>query len=502
MSSVAKTIPANMSSHTTRLPKTLAAAALVLSACVAAQAQYAPPPPLQPFPGFLNDWMRKQDPYLANWDISGSARFRYEIKENAGFTAAGSGADFRRGGVDNDNSYFLNKVLARVGYTAKWWSFLVEGRNSGTTGDDRNPNAESDGPVELHQAYLTLGNHKEFPVSLKVGRQELSYGDERLVGAFAWNNIGRVFDAAKVRWQNSWFSLDAFTSRIVLPDDNNFNMGNDYNLFSGAYLTTKKIPKHTAEFYFFSRNDGPGSTTANPASFPPFQVPAPFARDIYTLGLRLKSSPGDLGNWDYTIESAGQLGNWKPTAASARQDHQAYMAAFNLGYTFPETFGTPRVALEYAFGSGDSNAGDNKHETFDNLYPTNHKFYGYMDLLSLQNIHAVRPIFTIKPHPKLSVALEGNLFWLADTHDRVYNVAGVPRGGTGPTPGTGFGTNPNYDSYLGSEIDLIAGFIVTKFAMIEAGYGHFFRGEYIKQTWSAIGSQDADWFYLQTLVRF
>ena len=103
MFSVAKTIPANMSSHTTRLPKTLAAAALVLSACVAAQAQYSPPPPLQPFPGFLNDWMRKQDPYLANWDISGSARFRYEIKENAGFTAAGSGADFRKGGVDNDN---------------------------------------------------------------------------------------------------------------------------------------------------------------------------------------------------------------------------------------------------------------------------------------------------------------------------------------------------------------------------------------------------------------
>jgi Alginate export len=491
-----------MSPVTIRFPKTLAAAALVLSACGAAQAQYAPPPPLQPFPGFLNDWMRKQDPYLANWDISGAARFRYELKENAGFTAPGSGADFRKGGVDNDNSYFMNKVLARVGYTAKWWSFLVEGRNSGTTGDDRNPNAESDGPVELHQAYFTLGNHKEFPLSLKVGRQELSYGDERLVGAFAWNNIGRVFDAAKARWQNSWFSIDAFTSRIVLPDDNNFNMGNDYNLFSGAYLTTKKIPRQTTEFYFFFRNDGPGSTTANPASFPPFQVPAPFARDIYTVGLRLKSSPGDFGNWDYTVESAGQLGNWKPTALSARQDHQAYMAAFNLGYTFPEAFGTPRLALEYAFGSGDSEAGDNKHETFDNLYPTNHKFYGYMDLLSLQNIHAVRPIFTIKPHPKVSVALEGNLFWLADTHDRAYNVAGLPRGGTVPTPGNGFGINPNYDSYLGSEIDLVAGFSVTKFAMIEAGYGHFFRGEYIKQTWSAIGSQDAGWFYLQTMVRF
>src|SRR5947207_1704586 len=247
MLSVAQTIHANMNPVRTRLPIILAVAALVLSAGGAAQAQYAPPPPLQPFPGFLNDWMRKQDPYLANWDISGSARFRYEVKENAGFTALGSGADFRKGGVDNDNSYFMNKVLARVGYTAKWWSFLVEGRNSGTTGDDRDPNAESDGPVELHQAYFTLGNHKEFPVSLQVGREELSYGDERLVGAFAWNNIGRVFDAAKVRWQNSWFSIDAFTSRVVIPEDNQFNVNNDYDTFSVVYATSPLIPKHSLE---------------------------------------------------------------------------------------------------------------------------------------------------------------------------------------------------------------------------------------------------------------
>ena len=117
----------------THIPKTLAAAALVLGAAGAAQAQYAPPLPLQPFPGFLNDWMRQQNPYLANWDNGGSVRLRYEVKENAGFTAAGSGADFRKGGADNDNAYFMDKVLARVGYTDKWWSFLIEGRSSGTT---------------------------------------------------------------------------------------------------------------------------------------------------------------------------------------------------------------------------------------------------------------------------------------------------------------------------------------------------------------------------------
>ena len=36
--------------------------------------------------------------------------------------------------------------------------------------------------------------------------------------------------------------------------------------------------------------------------------------------------------------------------------------------------------------------------------PTNHKFYGYMDFFSWQNLHDVRAIFTIKPTARMSVA--------------------------------------------------------------------------------------------------
>jgi hypothetical protein len=330
-----------------------------------------------------------------------------------------------------------------------------------------------------------------------------------LVGAFAWNNIGRVFDAAKVRWQNPWFAAEAFTSKLVLPDDNELNTWNDYNVFSGLHLTTKKIPKNTTEVYFFARNDGVGSATANPGAVLPFQTPAPAARDVYTLGARFKSDPGAFGNFDYTVEGAYQFGNWKPTAASARQDHEAYAFVANIGYTFAEAYGTPRIALEYAFGSGDSDPTDDNHETFENLYPTNHKFYGYMDFLSWQNLHDVRAIFTIKPTPRLSLALEGHLFWLADTADNLYNAGGVARGGTGAfqapaAQGTGYGRNPSYDSFVGAEIDVVAGYAVNKFMAVEAGYGHFFTGDYIDQSWSgaAFGSKDADWFYLQTVIRF
>src|SRR6185295_645921 len=158
-------------------------------------------------------------------------------------------------------------------------------------------------------------------------------------------------------------------------------------------------------------------------------------------------------------------------ANSGRLDHSAWMAIVQGGYTFADAWGTPRLGLEYAYGSGDSNPTDGKHETFENLFPTNHKFYGYMDFVSLQNIHDVRGIFQLKPHPRVSVAIEGHGFWLADTHDNFYNVGGAPRGGTGLPAGgagTGYGVYSGNSSFVGSEVDLIAGWAVTRYAQLEA----------------------------------
>ncbi len=484
-----------------KIVSTLSVGALALAAAHEAHAQYAPPPPTQPFPGFLNDYLRKKDPYYSVWDIGGAARLRYELKENGvGLPPA---SDFRKTGVDNDNSYFSDKILVHAGYTAEWWSAFVQGRSSSTTGDDRNPNFESDGVVDLHQAFVTLGNHKEFPLSLKLGRQEYIYGDERLVGAFGWHNIGRVFDSARLRWQNAWFAAEAFSGKLVLPDDNNFNTWNDYNFFSGLHVSTKKIPKTLTELYFFARNDGVGSATANPGAFAPFQAAAPLARDIYTFGGRMKSGVGEFGNFDFTVEGAWQFGNWKAAAAGPRQKHEAFAFMGNVGYTFPDAFGTPRIALEYAYATGDGSATDNRHDTFDNLYPTNHKFYGYMDFLAWQNLHDVRAIFQLKPHPRVSLSAEGHLFWLADTADSLYNAGGAARAGGVVGAGNGFNRNPSYDSFIGGELDLIAGFAVNKFTALEAGYGHFFTGKYLNQTWqNAGGAADADWVYLQTVIRF
>ena len=125
-----------------------------------------------------------------------------------------------------------------------------------------------------------------------------------------------------------------------------------------------------------------------------------------------------------------------------------------------------------------------------------------MDFVSLQNIHNVRLNASAKPLPRLLLNADYHTFFLADTHDNFYTVGGARRGGIAATPGTGYGINPNYDSYVGSEMDLIATYNVTPQATLEAGFGHFFTGKYIEQSLSVPGTKDANWVYVSLNVNF
>ncbi|MCX6952243.1 MAG: alginate export family protein, partial [Verrucomicrobia bacterium] len=242
--------------NTLRLTSTLCRTALLAVATAAlapvASAQYAPPPPARPFPGFANEKLRAADPYMAAWDIAANYRIRFEDKIGAGFTDAGSNWDFSKRPVDdNNNSYLLSRLMPRVGYTGKWFAFTAEARSSYSLGDERyiataagKGLTENDSGPDVHQAFVFLGNHKEFPVSLKIGRQELVYGDQRLVGHFRWNNNARTFDALKLRWQNALFGVDVFTGGVVYNDSNNLNKSNSQDHFSGAYFNFPTLLKN------------------------------------------------------------------------------------------------------------------------------------------------------------------------------------------------------------------------------------------------------------------
>jgi hypothetical protein len=305
--------------------------------------------------------------------------------------------------------------------------------------------------------------------------------------------VERVFDAIRLRFEQDRLRIDAFTGNVVLGDESRFDEPNRHDWFSGMYVTSGILPWQTTEIYLLARNVHRSSvgqiTSTTPSG-------GPTARDVYTVGGRVRSLPDQFGPWDYEAEAAGQWGDFAPGSGARRLEHRAFAAHALAGYTCKEMFGAPRAVLEYNYASGDSNPNDNRHETFDNLFPTNHKFYGIMDFFSWQNMHELRVGTSIKPANRFNISLDYRSFWLADTHDYFYQVNGSARR-TG-----GYGINSGAGNYAGSELDLIGTFTAGPAFSAQAGYGHFFIGDYVKDSLGSSNSTDSNFVYVQLLFSF
>jgi hypothetical protein len=93
-----------MKRRNSKFTKQMTAGTVVLAAA-AAHAQYTPPPPLAPFPGFINEALRKNNPYMSAWNYGGSLRLRYEIHEGYGIAGSPGSIDFRENNADVSNDY-------------------------------------------------------------------------------------------------------------------------------------------------------------------------------------------------------------------------------------------------------------------------------------------------------------------------------------------------------------------------------------------------------------
>ena len=66
--------------------------------------------------------------------------------------------------------------------------------------------------TSVHQAYINYSPAKDW--SILVGRAELNYGDQLLIGAVGWHNVGRSFDATRVRYDYGMGKVDFLWSEI------------------------------------------------------------------------------------------------------------------------------------------------------------------------------------------------------------------------------------------------------------------------------------------------
>jgi len=70
------------------------------------------------------------------------------------------------------------------------------------------------GEFDLRMGFAEIGTPTS-RFAARVGRQELAYGDQRLVGHVSWLNTARTFDAGRVTFRSTPLSVDVFAASVV-----------------------------------------------------------------------------------------------------------------------------------------------------------------------------------------------------------------------------------------------------------------------------------------------
>jgi hypothetical protein len=291
-------------------------------------------------------------------------------------------------------------------------------------------------------------------VALRIGRQELVYGEQRLVGHVSWLNAARTFDGAKVTVRTRAFQVDAFATSLVRSLDSEFDKSGAGNRFSGAYATTTGlVPRGTVEPFLFVKRDvnlrGETGSVANLLTI--------------TSGTRVVGSLP--ARFDYGLEIAVQRGSL------GADDVEAWAGHWQLRKSLPGP-GSVRLTGEYNYASGDDDPADGVRGTFDQLYPTGHDKYGLTDQIGWKNLHHARAGIELTPLKGLPLTINYHSWWLAEQRDGLYTAGGalLARRVTGAT-----------DAHAGQELDVQATRALTPYIQLAGGYAHLFPGAFLKE---------------------
>jgi len=396
-------------------------------------------------------------------EVSVELRFRNEFRDNADLKPA------------DDFDHSLGQRL-RINLRARphaRLSFFIQAQDVWLFGSNSDKIIH-DLATNLHQAYFDWKLAGTDRWEIRGGRQELAYGEERLVGAFGWDNVGRSFDAARLRNHSGAWTSDFFWGRMVDVRRNGARVRAGQQDLSGAYFARepKGSPKRL-EFYGLFLRDGlrtSGEITGTPIE----------TVRIATFGFRRSVKPKT--GWRYSLEHAWQFGQRGPDA------HRAAMFIGTGGYAWAGRW-QPRTQIEYDFATGDNNPLDGKSHEFHNLFPTNHPYYGYADLVGLRNLHAFRVTGAVALHPKISIELDYHHFLLAS-----------PRGQWKHAAGRVLASDPlgRFGRDLGHELDLTLRMPVHQRLSFLAGYSAFLPGRFARHT---RGPESHHFAYFQTTLQ-
>ncbi|WP_103924884.1 alginate export family protein [Algoriphagus boritolerans] len=336
-----------------------------------------------------------------------------------------------------------------------------------STWGDTQQLAISDGnnSFSLFQAWLGYSFTENW--SMKLGRQTLSYDDQRILGEVDWAMQGRFHDAAMFSYFKNGFKTDfalAFNQENQRTDGSAYTINGLYSYKVMQMLHAKKSWEKGAISLLFLNNGFQKFT----------DEPSPRPDGVYYRQTTGTFFTFPVSALTFTGSAYIQTGKSTPTS-----DLSAYQ------YMLEAKYQPRKVAfvLGYEVLSGSDQSAESKSNSFFPLYGTNHKFNGYMDLFYVGN-HAnqvgLNDLYanTLIPTGQNS-SLAAHLHFFSANAELIDNQSG----------------------YLGSELDLVFTKTIAKNVKMNLGYSQFFESESMTDIKGGVEpAQTQNWGWIQLIV--
>jgi len=400
------------------------------------------------------------------WWISLGGRFdtRTEWWDGFGFGATNPG---------NSDAFLLSHVhLHADAHFGEHVRAFVEARTAQVTDRDLTGGARDTDldTLDLYNAFVDLSTPAcDGKLTLRTGRQSLAYGAQRLVSPLPWVNAWRSFEGVNALWRQGRWSVDAFLTALVVVDRFQPNERDDEKQLYGVYATRAPEQGGLGLDLYVLGNTRPNVTINGTSG----------DERRHTAGLRAWSPWAERG--DFELEGAWQFGE------IGDENVAAWFGSTVIGYKPGDSSLAPRVFLGLDAASGDRTPGGSV-QTFNQLYPLGHAYFGLADVLGRQNLLAANLGCSVKATPRTTATLTAHIFQLLDKDDGIYAVNGaLSRSG------------PFNSADVGQELDLYLTHTVTPYFSVYGGYSRFFSGKAVEE--GAV-SDDIDFLYFGTALTF
>jgi len=383
--------------------------------------------------------------------FSGQGRFRFERSERTDYLSSRSGFLLRlrpeiRLSKGSELSLFVQPQFSKAFGKPEF-----PGTSTTTNASQSTSSTTFDTALGIHQAAIEYRPGDSF--QFIFGRQLLAYGDEVVLSGLDWDNVGRSFDALRARYSHGLGSVDVFYSKLFASKVTATAQGAGDGDLLGLYSANNFGTGLSAvDLYLLYRQD---QTTGSNL-------------ELFALGVRIKDR---LDAFDYRAEATKEAGSQFIDAAGA------YQIDLEAGWTFEAPFKS-RIGLE-AFQAGSS---------YDQLYPLAHKYLGIADVFGRRNIQGGVLHLTAVPTEGLTAQFDFHYLMRTSTSAPAYKLNGI----------AALGTNTNGSSAIGSELDLILSYAVTKEITATLGGGVLLPGEYLK---AELGDFNPTFWYAQWVAQ-